>query len=40
MAQIEKSIGQVIASTRYGTHCSHYRLEIGWTWVAGAWQRP
>jgi RimJ/RimL family protein N-acetyltransferase len=39
-ALIEKTSGRVIGSTRYGNiERVHHRLEIGWTWVAGAWQR-
>ena len=37
---IEKASGQAIGSTRYGNiDRAHYRLEIGWTWVARQWQR-
>jgi RimJ/RimL family protein N-acetyltransferase len=39
-ALIEKSSGRAIGSTRYGNiERTHYRLEIGWTWVARDWQR-
>ena len=39
-AQIEKTTGQAIGSTRYGNiERTHRRLEIGWTWIAPAWQR-
>jgi RimJ/RimL family protein N-acetyltransferase len=39
-AQIEKSSGRVIGCTRYGNiERTHHRVEIGWTWVAPAWQR-
>ncbi len=39
-ALIEKSSGRVIGSTRYGNiDRTHQRVEIGWTWVAPAWQR-
>jgi len=39
-ALIEKTSGRVIGSTRYGNiERVHHRLEIGWTWVARAWQR-
>ena len=39
-ATIEKSSGRPIGSSRYGNiDCTHHRLEIGWTWVAPAWQR-
>jgi RimJ/RimL family protein N-acetyltransferase len=37
---IEKASGRTIGSTRYGNiERAHYRLEIGWTWVARQWQR-
>jgi RimJ/RimL family protein N-acetyltransferase len=39
-ALIEKSTGRAIGSTRYGNiDRTHRRVEIGWTWVAKAWQR-
>jgi N-acetyltransferase len=39
-ALIEKSGGRAIGSTRYGNiDRTHHRVEIGWTWVAAAWQR-
>lgn len=39
-AIIEKSGSRAIGSTRYGNiDRTHHRLEIGWTWVAPAWQR-
>jgi RimJ/RimL family protein N-acetyltransferase len=39
-AQIEKATGRVIGSTRFGNiERAHYRVEIGWTWVARPWQR-
>jgi RimJ/RimL family protein N-acetyltransferase len=39
-ALIEKSSGRVIGCTRYGNiDRTHHRAEIGWTWVAPAWQR-
>jgi len=39
-AIIEKSGGRAIGSTRYGNiDRTHHRVEIGWTWVAPAWQR-
>jgi RimJ/RimL family protein N-acetyltransferase len=39
-ALVEKSTGRPIGSTRYGNiDRVHYRVEIGWTWVAPAWQR-
>jgi len=37
---IERASGRSIGSTRYGNiERAHYRLEIGWTWVARQWQR-
>jgi N-acetyltransferase len=39
-AQIEKSSGRAIGSTRYGNiDRTNHRVEIGWTWIAPAWQR-
>ena len=39
-ATVERATGQVIGSTRYGNiDRQHHRVEIGWTWVARAWQR-
>ncbi|HEY0547389.1 MAG TPA: GNAT family protein [Pyrinomonadaceae bacterium] len=39
-ATVEKSSGRVIGSTRYGNiEREHARVEIGWTWIARAWQR-
>jgi RimJ/RimL family protein N-acetyltransferase len=39
-ALIERASGGTIGSTRYGNiERAHYRLEIGWTWVARQWQR-
>ncbi len=39
-AIVEKATGRAIGSTRYGNiDRTHHRVEIGWTWVAGAWQR-
>ncbi|HYL65430.1 MAG TPA: GNAT family protein [Candidatus Methylomirabilis sp.] len=39
-AQIERSTGRAIGSTRYGNiDRAHRRVEIGWTWIASAWQR-
>jgi RimJ/RimL family protein N-acetyltransferase len=39
-ALIEKLSGRAIGSTRYGNiDRTHHRVEIGWTWVAPAWQR-
>lgn len=32
--------GEVIGSTRFGNiEMAHRRVEIGWTWIAPAWQR-
>jgi N-acetyltransferase len=37
---IEQASGRPIGSTRYlAVTPEHLRLEIGWTWVAPAWQR-
>ncbi len=37
---IEKESGKVIGSTRFGNiDTANLRTEIGWTWVAPAWQR-
>jgi RimJ/RimL family protein N-acetyltransferase len=39
-ALIEKASNRATGSTRYGNiERAHYRLEIGWTWVARKWQR-
>ena len=39
-ALIEKSGNRAIGCTRYGNiDLTHHRVEIGWTWVAPAWQR-
>jgi RimJ/RimL family protein N-acetyltransferase len=39
-ATIERASGRPIGSTRYLSIVpEHRRLEIGWTWVAGPWQR-
>jgi RimJ/RimL family protein N-acetyltransferase len=39
-ALVEKASGRVIGSTRYANiDRLHHRVEIGWTWVARAWQR-
>jgi N-acetyltransferase len=39
-ALIEKASGRAIGCTRYGNiDRTHHRVEIGWTWVAPAWQR-
>jgi RimJ/RimL family protein N-acetyltransferase len=37
---IEQATGKPIGSTRYGNiDRTHRRVEIGWTWIAPAWQR-
>jgi RimJ/RimL family protein N-acetyltransferase len=39
-AQIEKSAGRVIGSTRYmNIDKTHHRVEIGCTWIGREWQR-
>lgn len=39
-ATVWRATGQVIGSTRFGNHvAAHKRAEIGWTWLAPAWQR-
>ena len=39
-ALVEKPSNRAIGSTRYGNiDRAHRRVEIGWTWVAPAWQR-
>jgi N-acetyltransferase len=39
-ALVQRTTGQAIGSTRYGNiERTHHRVEIGWTWVARAWQR-
>ena len=39
-ATIEQASGRAIGSTRFMSIVpEHRRLEIGWTWVAGPWQR-
>ncbi len=39
-AIVDASTGTVIGCTRYGNiEPAHRRLEIGWTWLASAWQR-
>ncbi|HEX2207316.1 MAG TPA: GNAT family protein [Longimicrobium sp.] len=36
----EAGTGRVIGSTRFGNaDATHRRVEIGWTWLAPAWQR-
>ncbi|HJW22506.1 MAG TPA: GNAT family N-acetyltransferase [Candidatus Limnocylindrales bacterium] len=39
-ATVEQASGRAIGSTRFLSIVpEHRRLEIGWTWVAGPWQR-
>lgn len=39
-ATVEKASGKIVGSSRYGNiDTANRRLEIGWTWVAPAWQR-
>ena len=39
-ATLWQETGRVIGSTRFGNIAlEHQRLEIGWTWLAPAWQR-
>ena len=39
-AIIERSSGRVVGSTRFGNiDRPNRRVEIGWTWIARAWQR-
>ena len=39
-ATVERATGRVIGSTRFGNITpAHRRVEIGWTWIAPAWQR-
>jgi N-acetyltransferase len=39
-ATIERASGRVVGSTRYlNIEPAHRRLEIGYTWIAPAWQR-
>lgn len=39
-ATVERRSGVVVGSTRFGAiEPSHRRVEIGWTWIAPAWQR-
>ena len=39
-ATIHQPTGQVIGSTRFGNiSLENKRVEIGWTWIAPAWQR-
>ena len=37
---LERSSGRVVGSTRFGNYDrTNCRIEIGWTWLAPAWQR-
>ena len=37
---IERSSGRIVGSTRFGNYDPlNRRIEIGWTWLAPAWQR-
>lgn len=37
---IERSSGRIVGSTRFGNYDPlNRRIEIGWTWLAKAWQR-
>ena len=37
---IHKPTSTVVGSTRFGNYdAANHRVEIGWTWVAGPWQR-
>jgi RimJ/RimL family protein N-acetyltransferase len=39
-ATVEQTTGRVIGCTRFGSiERQHRRVEIGWTWIAPAWQR-
>lgn len=39
-ATVEQASGQVVGSTRFANAShEHRRVEIGWTWIAPAWQR-
>lgn len=39
-ATIERARGTVVGSTRFANFdVTHRRVEIGWTWIAPAWQR-
>ena len=39
-ATVDRATGKVAGSTRFANiETEHRRLEIGWTWVARAWQR-
>ncbi|HYF63642.1 MAG TPA: GNAT family protein [Herpetosiphonaceae bacterium] len=37
---VEQASGRIVGSTRYGNiDAANRRVEIGWTWVSGPWQR-
>lgn len=37
---VEQATGRVVGSTRFGNYApEHGRVEIGWTWIGGPWQR-
>ena len=37
---VHEATGRVAGSTRFGNYAAeHGRVEIGWTWIAGPWQR-
>jgi RimJ/RimL family protein N-acetyltransferase len=39
-AIVERASGQAVGSTRFGNiDADNRKLEIGWTWVGGPWQR-
>ena len=39
-ATVEQATGRVVGSSRFGNYVEvHRRIEIGWTWIAPAWQR-
>ena len=39
-ATVRRVSGEVVGSTRFANYdAAHKRVEIGWTWVAGPWQR-
>lgn len=39
-ATVDLGTGKVVGSTRFGNIVpQHRRVEIGWTWIAPAWQR-
>src|SRR5262249_10884216 len=39
-ATVEKASGKAVGSTRFANiERTHRRAEIGWTWIAPAWQR-